>query len=67
MSEPVRPEHAERVRDFYRKQGRDAEFKSILDVLNLKFQEFSDAGDAYASSVLKDAIIAVEKVRSNNV
>lgn len=30
MSEPIRYEHAERVRDFYRKQGADKERERIL-------------------------------------
>jgi len=33
MSEPVRAEHAERVRDFYREQGSKAEQKRIINLL----------------------------------
>jgi hypothetical protein len=33
MSETVRPEHAERVRDFYREQGARAEQKRIIELL----------------------------------
>lgn len=33
MSEPVRLEHQERVRDFYRNQGKATEQKRIIDLL----------------------------------
>ena len=33
MNERLRPEHAERVRDFYRHQGSKAEQKRIIDLL----------------------------------
>lgn len=33
MSEQIRPEHAERVRDFYRNQGAAKEQKRILEIL----------------------------------
>ena len=33
MSEPVRPEHAERVRDFYRNQGAAKEQQRIIELL----------------------------------
>jgi hypothetical protein len=33
MSERVRPEHAERVRDFYRQQGSKAEQQRIINLL----------------------------------
>ena len=33
MSEPVRPEHAERVRDFYRNQGKASEQQRIINLL----------------------------------
>ena len=33
MSEPVRPEHAERVRDFYRNQGATKEQKRIIELI----------------------------------
>ncbi len=33
MSEPVRAEHAERVRDFYRNQGKATEQKRIIELL----------------------------------
>lgn len=33
MTEPVRAEHAERVRDFYRNQGKATEQKRIIDLL----------------------------------
>lgn len=33
MTEPVRAEHGERVRDFYRNQGKATEQKRIIDLL----------------------------------
>jgi hypothetical protein len=33
MSEPIRPEHAERVRDFYRNQGVAKEQQRIIDLV----------------------------------
>ena len=33
MTEPVRLEHQERVRDFYRNQGKATEQKRIIDLL----------------------------------
>ena len=33
MSEPVRLEHQERVRDFYRNQGKATEQQRIIDLL----------------------------------
>jgi hypothetical protein len=33
MTETVRPEHAERERDFYREQGSKAEQKRIINLL----------------------------------
>ena len=33
MSEPIRLEHQERVRDFYRNQGKATEQKRIIDLL----------------------------------
>ncbi len=33
MSVPVRAEHAERVRDFYRNQGKATEQKRIIELL----------------------------------
>jgi hypothetical protein len=33
MSEPIRDVHAERVRDFYRKQGADSERERIIKLL----------------------------------
>ena len=33
MTEPVRAEHAERVRDFYRNQGKATEQKRIIELL----------------------------------
>jgi hypothetical protein len=33
MTETVRPEHAERVRDFYREQGKAAEQQRIINLL----------------------------------
>lgn len=33
MSEPIRPEHAERVRDFYRNQGIAKEQQRIIDLV----------------------------------
>jgi hypothetical protein len=33
MSELVRPEHAERVRDFYRNQGAAKEREAILEII----------------------------------
>jgi hypothetical protein len=33
MTETVRPEHAERVRDFYRQQGKATEQQRIINLL----------------------------------
>lgn len=33
MSEPIRPEHAERVRDFYRNQGAAKQQQGIAEIL----------------------------------
>jgi hypothetical protein len=33
MTEPVRAEHAERVRDYYRNQGKATEQKRIIELL----------------------------------
>jgi hypothetical protein len=33
MTEPIRPEHAERVRDFYRNQGVTKERERIIELI----------------------------------
>lgn len=60
MSEQVRYESAERVRDFYRNQGRDTELDRVLAVLEVEYQRMFDAGHkahvaglVYAIKVLK--------------
>jgi hypothetical protein len=60
MTDQVRFEHAERVRDFYRNQGRDVELKRVLAVLDLEYHKMLDAGHKahvagldYAIRVLK--------------
>jgi hypothetical protein len=58
MSESVRPEHAERVRDFYRNQGAAKERERILDLLG----KLKSAPECFQLDV--DALIAVIKGES---
>jgi hypothetical protein len=60
MSEQVRYESAERVRDFYRNQGAAKEQQRILDLLYSEYHKMLDAGHKahvagldYAITVLK--------------
>ena len=58
MSESVRPEHAERVRDFYRNQGAAKERERILEILG----KLKSAPECFELDV--DALIAVIKGES---
>lgn len=53
MNEPIRPEHAERVRDFYRSQGAAKERERILDILG----KLKSAPECFELDV--DALITV--------
>lgn len=55
MSEPIRPEHAERVRDFYRNQGAAKEQQRILDILS----KLKSAPECFELDV--DALMAIIK------
>jgi hypothetical protein len=55
MSEQIRPEHAERVRDFYRNQGVAKERERILEILG----KLKSAPECFELDV--DGLIAVIK------
>ena len=50
MSEPIRPEHAERVRDFYRNQGVAKERQRIIELI-----------ESRSNATSRDALIALIK------
>ena len=58
MSEQIRPEHAERVRDFYRNQGAAKEQQRILDILG----KLKSAPECFELDV--DGLIALIKGES---
>jgi len=56
MSELVRPEHAERVRDFYRNQGVAKERDRIIELLEQEYRKMLDAGHKAHTAGLDYAI-----------
>ena len=59
MSELVRPEHAERVRDFYRSQGASKEQQRIIDLLERL--PFIWGGTTQMIQTSRDEVIALIK------
>ena len=60
MSERVRPEHAERVRDFYREQGAKTEQKRIIKLLEDSFYPL-DYGRWQADELMEEVIELIKK------
>jgi len=59
MSELVRPEHAERVRDFYRNQGAIKERERIIEVIERL--PFIWGGTTQMIQTSRDEVIALIK------
>jgi hypothetical protein len=62
MSEPIRPEHAERVRDFYRNQGADKEQQRIIELIERL--PFIWGGTTQMIQTSRDEVIAIIKGES---
>jgi hypothetical protein len=53
MSEPIRPEHAERVRDFYRNQGAVKEQQRIIELLEDELSCSCETPVSHAIAIIK--------------
>jgi hypothetical protein len=53
MSEPIRPEHAERVRDFYRNQGVAKERERIIELLEDQLSCSCETPVSHAIAIIK--------------
>lgn len=63
MSEPVRLEHQERVRDFYRNQGKATEQKRIIELIERL--PFIWGGTTQMIQTSRDEVIALIKGETN--
>ena len=56
MSESIRPESAERVRDFYRNQGADRERERIIEILQTQLSCTCEYPISHAIKLIKEGI-----------
>jgi hypothetical protein len=56
VSESIRPESAERVRDFYRNQGADRERERIIEILQTQLSCTCEYPISHAIKLIKEGI-----------